>query len=344
MKNPRKRERERDSDRDIRSMTLSSRACYIIIAAQIIIFLIAATTVIVEGLSMSSSSTKTNKQVVLITGANKGIGKEIARKFAQDDRFIPILACRKDGEKTCKELGIDSRYHCYLELTDDDSIEKIVEYIQSTFDGRLDILINNAAICFNDPTLYGKVEYTPFEKQASITIDTNYFGTTKLTNKLLPLLLKSSSEDNDDEHQPGRIITIASSAGRLGILKSQEKLDMFTNNPDLNLETLDTYMKDFITAVENGTSQDNGWPSTCYGMSKLGLIAYSILLSKKYKELLLINTVDPGYCSTDQNDNQGIRPAERGSITPYLLGTTKERFTGLHWYDEQVMPWTYNQF
>jgi hypothetical protein len=39
------------------------------------------------------------------------------------------------------------------------------------------VLVNNAAVCFNDPTLYGKVPHTPFAQQAGVTLDTNFFGT-----------------------------------------------------------------------------------------------------------------------------------------------------------------------
>jgi carbonyl reductase 1 len=276
------------------------------------------------------SALQIGKRVALVTGANKGIGKEIARKLSSDKDIITILACRTNGEKTAKELGCD--HHCYLELTDDQSIEDCAKYVEETF-GKLDILVNNAAICFNDPTLYGKVPYTPFEKQAAITIQTNFFGTYKLTNKLLPLLQRSSN-------QPARIINIASSAGRLGILKSQEKMDMFTD-PDLTTEKLEQNMNDFVKAVETGVYEKQGWARTCYGMSKLGLIAYTKIMARDHPNLL-VNSVDPGYCATDQNDNQGTRPVERGAVTPYLLATTESQFSGKHWFDEKEMPWSYS--
>jgi carbonyl reductase 1 len=282
-----------------------------------------------------SSKLLQGKRVALVTGANKGIGKEIARKLCRSDEdIITILACRTNGEKTAKELGCD--HHCYLELTDDQSIEDCAKYVEETF-GQLDILVNNAAICFNDPTLYGKVSYTPFEKQAAITIQTNFFGTYKLTNRLLPLLQRSSSSNRQ---QPARIINIASAAGRLGILKSQEKRDMFTD-PDLTTQKLEQHMNDFVKAVETGVYEQQGWARTCYGMSKLGLIAFTKIMARDHPNLL-VNSVDPGYCATDQNDNQGNRPVERGAVTPYLLATTESQCSGDHWFDEKVIPWSYS--
>lgn len=78
---------------------------------------------------------------------------------------------------TIKMLGLKGFLRCQrscegdvlfqrLDLTDPDSIASTSKFIQDKF-GRLDVLVNNAAICFNDPTLYGKVPHTPFEKQVS---------------------------------------------------------------------------------------------------------------------------------------------------------------------------------
>jgi len=268
------------------------------------------------------------RRIALVTGSNKGIGKEIARKFAADPTIEPILACRTDGKETAAELGC--KHAVYLDLTDDASIAGCREYIDKHFDGKLDILVNNAAICFNDPTLYGKVKHTPFQEQAAITVQTNYFRTKKLTEALMPCLEKSTIP---------RIINIASYAGRLGILKSEEKIKAFTSS-DLTTEELDAYLNDFVKAVEDGTHAQQGWPNTCYGMSKLGIIAFTRVLARDYPEMC-VNSVDPGYCATDQNQNQGTRPAERGAVTPYLLATTDKKFSGLHWFDEQEMKWSY---
>ena len=282
------------------------------------VFLTMVAVLLSPALALSSS----DKRVALVTGANKGIVKEIARKLV-DANIQTIVACRTGGEATANELK--GSQHVNLDLTDDSSIEACQEFVKEKY-GRLDILINNAAICFNDPTLYGKVEYTPFERQAGITVRTNYFGTRKVTDSLLPLLQKSPSP---------RIINIASSAGRLGILRSQEKVEMFTN-PELKISELDGYMNSFIEAAENGEHEQ--WAGTCYGMSKLGIIALTKVMSRQ-NENLRVNSVDPGYCATDQNNNQGIRPAERGAVTPFLLATTNEKYSGLHWFDEQVINW-----
>lgn len=285
------------------------------------------------------------KKIALITGGNKGIGKEIARRIGTEPDFTAIIASRDValGQEAADDLRNSGEYECDvialpvpLDLTDVSSIVAAAKHVEQVY-GRLDVLINNAAICFNDPTLYGKVDHTPFRDQAGITIRTNYFGTLKVTQECLPLLKQAASP---------RIINIASAAGRLTILRSQELVDKFTSN-SLTVPQLSTLMDQFVNDVEDGTHDENGWPSTCYGVSKLGIIALTKILARE-NEGMLINSVDPGYCKTDQNNNQGTVDSADGAYTPYLLALLEqddeddgEDMSGLHFYEEQEIPWTY---
>jgi carbonyl reductase 1 len=294
-------------------------------------------------------------------GGNKGIGKEIARQIGMDPEFTAMIACRNVelGEAAAEDLRTNnnSEYECDvialpipMDLTDLSSIEAASKWVENEYyendkNGSLDVLINNAAICFNDPTLYGKVSYTAFQHQANITIRTNYFGTLHVVQSFLPLLKKSSSP---------RIINIASAAGRLSILRSPQLVEAFSSNT-LTVIELSNMMEQFVADVESGTHIHKGWPNTCYGMSKLGIIALTRILARSHPEMM-INSVDPGYCRTDQNDNQGTVDPSRGAYTPYLLALLErdeegsnngedelvvEADTGLHFYEEKEMPWTY---
>ena len=69
--------------------------------------------------------------------------------------------------------------------------------------GQPGALVNNAAVCFNDPTLYGRVPHTPVEQQASITVRTNYYGTLGLTQACLPLLVRQLMKRQPDLSQGG---------------------------------------------------------------------------------------------------------------------------------------------
>jgi carbonyl reductase 1 len=157
-----------------------------------------------------------------------------------------------------------------LDLTDEESIHSTWDFISSEF-GHLDVLVNNAAICFNDPTLYGKSAYTPFDKQARISMDTNFFGTLTVIQTMLPLLRKSESL---------RVINIASSAGRLSLLSKSPERTKLVTSPTLNLDDLVALMNEFVEDVEAGVHQEKRWPNTCYGMSKVGIIALSRMLAR----------------------------------------------------------------
>ena len=194
--------------------------------------------------------------------------------------------------------------------------------------------MNNAAVCFNDPTLYGKVPFTPFEQQASVTVNTNFFGTLELTEAMLPLLRASSSP---------RIVNVASAAGRLSILKSQKLVDAFTA-PDLELPELESLIRRFVEAAEAGDHASEGWPNTCYGVSKLGLIALTRVLARDEKGVM-VNSVDPGYCATDQNRNQGTIGAEEGARTAAMLAMLPEEefVTGEHFFQGEPISWWYRR-
>jgi carbonyl reductase 1 len=175
-----------------------------------------------------TSNEPKKRRVALVPGANKGIGKEIVRLLYNnnDDESVEwtiVLGSRnvKQGQAAVGDLlqsshrssssNTKSRHRIIcsrLDLTDPLSIQSTKELLEQpdVGNGTLDVLINNAAICFNDPTLYGKVPYTPFQQQADITMRTNFFGTLAVTEAMLPLLLQKSTSQR---HSPGRIINIA---------------------------------------------------------------------------------------------------------------------------------------
>mmetsp|Transcript_80146 Transcript_80146/g.248739 ORF Transcript_80146/g.248739 Transcript_80146/m.248739 type:complete len:339 (+) Transcript_80146:1227-2243(+) len=274
------------------------------------------------------------QQVVLVTGGNKGIGKEIARKLAATPGGTTILGCRSPelGKAAAEDLAASSPSDVLfqrLDLTDAASIEASGEFIKREF-GQLDVLVNNAAVCFNDPTLYGKVPYTPFEQQAGITMQTNFFGTLAVTQELLPLLLAAPSP---------RIVNIASAAGRLR--GSKEKIDAVTSER-LTVPQLEALMREFVADAESGVHAERGWPNTCYGVSKMGIVALTRVLARE-EPRIMVNSVDPGFCATDQNQHQGYVSAERGARTAALLATlpAEQRTTGRHFFEEREMSWSY---
>ena len=207
------------------------------------------TTSIMTSFAAASSS---KNRLALVSGSNKGIGKEISRKLLRNGCYV-IVACRnvERGSAAAVELnqeGGGKAFFLPLDVSNSDSIRALKQTVERDF-GKIDILVNNAATAFkgSDPT--------PFQQQARPTIMTNFFGLLELTRSLLPLLKLS-----DDPC----IVNIASQAGHLQILPSQQRKEMFTS-PTLTIPQLEGLMREFVADVEAGQHQQKGWPNSCYG-------------------------------------------------------------------------------
>lgn len=144
-----------------------------------------------------------NGKVALVTGANKGIGREIARQLGQQGMTALIGARDKQrGEEAAQQLrqeGLDARF-VHLDTTNPAIIEAAAQYVEREF-GKLDVLVNNAAIAI-DNTPPSQLDIEVFRR----TYDTNVFGVFATTKALLPLLKKSEA---------GRIVNMSSGLGSL---------------------------------------------------------------------------------------------------------------------------------
>lgn len=149
----------------------------------------------------------TNAKVALITGANKGIGKEIARQLGSQG--VTVLIGSRDlsrGEAAASELkaeGIDARA-VKLDVVDPADVKSAAERIESEF-GKLDILVNNAGV------LLDRDGVTPETFRA--TYEANVIAPWELTQALLPLIKKSDA---------GRIVNQSSILGSLTMNGSEE--------------------------------------------------------------------------------------------------------------------------
>lgn len=143
----------------------------------------------------------TTAKVALITGANKGIGLETALQLGK--LGVTVLVGARDlkkGEAAAEVLrgvGVDARAIKLDVLNEADRVAA-AKYIEKEF-GRLDILINNAAVML-DPRTANATSTTP-EKILRDTFETNFFSVVALTQTLLPLLRKSPA---------GRIVNLSS--------------------------------------------------------------------------------------------------------------------------------------
>jgi NAD(P)-dependent dehydrogenase (short-subunit alcohol dehydrogenase family) len=173
------------------------------------------------------------KKVALITGANKGLGLEIARQLGQLGITV-LIGSRspKRGEASAAALraaGLDA-HTVTIDVTHAPSAVRAFAFIEHEY-GKLDILVNNAGV-MHEPTL--KPADVPVDILRE-TFETNFLGVVDVTQTLLPLLRKSDA---------GRIVNVSSSLGShtlhadptgpfaayqvLGYDASKSALNMFT--------------------------------------------------------------------------------------------------------------------
>lgn len=138
---------------------------------------------------------------VLITGANKGIGYEIARQLGQHGLKIFLTARNenlgKKAENKLQSQNLDVEF-IQLDVTDSDSIKSAYKNLKVKC-SQLDILINNAAILLDKANIMKMP--IPLLQQ---TIDTNVYGVIEVIRRFLPLMSKG-----------GRIINISSEQGSM---------------------------------------------------------------------------------------------------------------------------------
>ena len=159
------------------------------------------------------------QKIALVTGANKGIGKEIARQLTKQGVHV-IMGARdpKRGEAAVNELRADglSVELVQLDVTDDASVATAAKTIEQKH-GHLDILVNNAGVAI------WPQDSLQFDVEAfKSTYDTNVFGIVRVTGAMHNLLKKSGH---------GRVVNMSSSLGSIGLT---QKLDGRTLLPAYN--------------------------------------------------------------------------------------------------------------
>ncbi len=140
------------------------------------------------------------QKIALITGANKSIGKEIARQLGRDFGFTVLIGAR--GEEAAQELqraGIDAQLLPLL-VTDADSVAAAARLVAGKF-GKLDVLVNNAGIAKDS----GPPSSTSLDLMRE-TYETNVFAPVALIQAFLPLLRQSEA---------ARIVNVSSGLGSL---------------------------------------------------------------------------------------------------------------------------------
>ena len=143
--------------------------------------------------------------VALVTGGNRGIGREICRRLA--DRDITVLLCARsegDAQDAAQDLwteGLDSVAPRGLDVTSGTSVRRLAGLVAEQF-GVLDVLVNNAGVLLDasTPALQADLDL------ARQTMEVNCFGALRMINAFAPLLRTS-------EHP--RVVNVSSGMGAL---------------------------------------------------------------------------------------------------------------------------------
>lgn len=147
-------------------------------------------------------------RMAVVTGGNRGIGKEIARQLAA--KGLQVLITSRDEEKgrlAVQELlaeGLRVKLHV-ADVHEIRDVAGMMNRIQSDY-GRLDVLVNNAGVILDRGGSVLDVE----ESVVRATLETNFFGALRMTQAAIPLM---------KQHQYGRIVNISSGLGAFEIMQ-----------------------------------------------------------------------------------------------------------------------------
>ena len=238
--------------------------------------------------------TNQNK-VALISGANTGVGFQIAKALIENGYVVYVGSRdKKKGKAAAEQLG-EQAHMIQLDITDPKSIKSAVETVEREY-GYLTLLVNNAAVSHAGEQGRTMEEILDSQRASIVPIvelktvwETNVFGTLALTQAFIPLLHRAKN---------GRIVTISSALGSLTINANPE-------NP---------YRYSF---------------DAVYGASKTALNGIFLSLAIDLEKTgIKVHLVSPGFTATALNNFQGTDSVEVGSIEPIRVALAEDLPTG----------------
>lgn len=218
----------------------------------------------------------TERTIALVTGANKGIGYQIAAGLGTLGWSVGVGA-RDDQRRSAaveklRAAGIDA-FAVPLDVTDDASATAAARLIDERA-GRLDVLVNNAAITGDMPQEPTRIDPATIHT----VVDTNVIGVIRVTNAMLPLLHRSAAP---------RIVNMSSSVGSL-TLQSGPAAEQTAGPVSAAYAPSKTFLNSVTLQYARELSGTN----------------------------ILINTGCPGYVATDLNGFRGVRTPNRARRSP----------------------------
>lgn len=251
-------------------------------------------------------STTINHPIALVTGANQGVGYQIAKALAANG-YTVFVGSRNlnNGEKAAAEIGENARA-IELDVTLQSTIAAAAERIEKEY-GRLDLLVNNAGISnagkpgrtLEDMMKDGYATTASLDEVRTVW-ETNVFGVIAVTQEMLPLLRKSDA---------ARIVNVSSGLGSLTWIADPA-----------------TWAREHFGIV--------------YAASKTALNAITLAFAIELeKENIKVNATSPGFTATALNNFQGTDSVEVGSREPIRVALETDGPTGTFTGPDSPLPW-----
>ncbi len=246
-------------------------------------------------------------RIALITGANKGVGKQVAHELVANG--LTVIVGSRDlarGQEAAAEIG-EGATALQIDVTDDVSVASAAVWIREHF-GRLDVLVNNAGISHTQEG-FTMDDYAAMSHASTASIDevraiwdVNVFGTLAVYQAMLPLLRESSD---------ARIVNVSSGLGSLASTADPTYPYRVTFGP--------------------------GYPASKTALNAMAMAMMIELEGTNIK----VNVVSPAFTATALNNFQGTESVEDGSrevVRVALLGADGPTGTFTLWNGE-VIPW-----
>jgi NAD(P)-dependent dehydrogenase (short-subunit alcohol dehydrogenase family) len=249
-----------------------------------------------------------HKRIALVTGANQGVGLQVAKELVANGLTVLVGSRNFErGEAAAKEVG-PGAIPLQLDVTDRVSIAAAAERIRKEF-GRLDLLVQNAAVSNTRKGSLSLQEYAKISRTSNVSIDevravweTNVFGVLAVYQAMLPLLRQSSD---------ARIVNVSSGVGSL------------TDNA-------------------NPAFPYHAMFGPVYPASKTALNAITLAMMIELESTgIKVNLVSPAFTKTNLNGYAGTESVEDGSrevVRVALLGPDGPTGTFTRW-ENATIPW-----
>ena len=249
-----------------------------------------------------------DQRIALVTGANQGVGFQVAKELAANGVTVYVGSRNLHrGQAAAKQMG-SGAIAVQLDVTDPASIAAAADSILTDF-GRLDLLVNNAAISNTRKGSLSLEQYAQITRASNVSLDemravweTNVFGALAVYQAMLPLLRESSN---------AHIVNVSSGVGSL----------------TTNARTDYPYRKHF---------------NPVYSASKTALNAITLAMMIELEDTgIKVNLVSPGFTKTNLNGYEGLESLEDGSrevVRVALLGADGPTGTFTRWQNTTI-PW-----